>query len=487
MPTSETLRHLLDDVLAPAHFFIAPTLRVVWDRCAETNVSWELFQGRLLDAAHTRQRRSFASWNLFALTGEGRAAEPLLSLKLDADAGEVHVVRGLDCYTWEGYDAGGGVFLSREVRKWVRELAGTVRLDRFALLDELRHELVCQVSHAVVGASRLPLASVETPLPQFSLGQLFYCYRPYAGVRDRQLESYRDLSFWMLTKHTAWLVRGRLLETFLHAVPFAEMDAAVDHFVRCWATHSQGEKGVERNLATLLRTLFNNVSLSPYTDLVDKTLAFVRALEKLGTISPATAADFLGHLLRQNGRHLTAYDLVTFHHRGANYPDALLLDAVLKDYLARIEQQPNLFNGTTDDARRRRRALRQGYLLHRRYENHPVPDQPTSPGENMRVLPIPAYRTSNSRSRTVARNVSSPTTRCRTTSRRMQKRYCGRVSPTWTIPKSCANWAWRCSWTVRSAWASRRPSRTRRCSCRPRRLVVPSPMSACDSCKRTGC
>jgi hypothetical protein len=31
--------------------------------------------------------------------------------------------------------------------------------------------------------------------------------------------------------------------------------------------------------------------------------------------------------------------------------------------------------------------LRQGYLLRRRYEGHPVPDRPTSPGENSRVLP----------------------------------------------------------------------------------------------------
>ena len=53
--------------------------------------------------------------------------------------------------------------------------------------------------------------------------------------------------------------------------------------------------------------------------------------------------DFLGWLLRQIGRHLTAYDLVTFHHRGANYPDALVLDAVLKAYLARIEREPELF------------------------------------------------------------------------------------------------------------------------------------------------
>ena len=99
------------------------------------------------------------------------------------------------------------------------------------------------------------------------------------------------------------------------------------------------------------------------------------------------AADFLGWLLRQIGRHLTAYDLVTFHHRGANYPDALVLDAVLKAYLARIERRPDLFLGDTAEQVMRRRALRQGWLIRRRYEGWPVPDLPTSPGENNRVLP----------------------------------------------------------------------------------------------------
>jgi hypothetical protein len=100
--------------------------------------------------------------------------------------------------------------------------------------------------------------------------------------------------------------------------------------------------------------------------------------------------DFLGHLLRQLGRHLTAYDLVTFHHRGANYPDALLLDAVLKEYLAWADRRPDLFTDSAWEGwrkRLRRRALRQGWLLRRRYEGHAVPDLPTSPGENARVLP----------------------------------------------------------------------------------------------------
>jgi hypothetical protein len=112
--------------------------------------------------------------------------------------------------------------------------------------------------------------------------------------------------------------------------------------------------------------------------------------------------DFFGKLLRQLAQHLTAYDLATFHHGGANYPDALFLDVILKDhFLGEIdmigeadadEETRALFLADDPPSRLRRRGLRQGCLLRRRYEFHPVPDMPTSPGENARVLPAPYRR-----------------------------------------------------------------------------------------------
>ncbi|MBL8794022.1 MAG: hypothetical protein JNM56_08955, partial [Planctomycetia bacterium] len=72
------------------------------------------------------------------------------------------------------------------------------------------------------------------------------------------------------------------------------------------------------------------------------------------------------------------------------YPDALLLDAALKALLDLAERRPDLFLGGSEDdraARLRRRGLRQGWLLRCRYQGHPVPESPTSPGENSRVLP----------------------------------------------------------------------------------------------------
>jgi hypothetical protein len=386
--TAAAVAALAARMLAPAHFFVGRDLTLEWDHVAAEDISWEVFRGRLLDAAHTRQRRTFAAWNVYAVTPEGRAAEPLLSLKWDAAAGELHVVRGVESYAWEGYDAGDNVILSRERRKWVRELAATIRPDRLAGLGDLEDELACRLFLAVVGSSRLPLSSVEAPLTPFSFGELFYCYRPQADRASGPLRGHRGLGEQMLDAPLAWRERSRLLETFLHAAPAAEM-AAAELWVRRW-----GELGqTPSDLAALLRTLFNDVSLSPYTDLVDEALAFVQALETSGYFQAADGVDLLGHLLRQVGRHLTGYDLVTFHHRGANYPDALLLDAVLAAYLDAVERRPDLFLSIKQDEaeakrrRLRRRALRQAYLLRRRYEGHPVPDRPTSPGENSRVLP----------------------------------------------------------------------------------------------------
>jgi hypothetical protein len=392
------LNALIAEMLRPAHFFLGSDLALEWEHAAEENLMWEIFQGRLLDPTQTRQRRSLAAWKVYATVppsppprcgggegGESRPSEPILALYLDTERRRLHVVRGLDSYVWEGYDAGGNVYLSREKRKWVRELIATLDLDRFADVEELRDELACSLFQAVVGTSRLPLSSVEAPLPAFSFGQLFYCYRPDAAETSGPVRGWDGLLSELLRPGLNPSEEAHLLETFLHAAPNAEMNEAAEAFARRLA-----ECGREAaDLTDLLRRMFNEVSLSPYTDLVAKTLAFLRTLETLQIFSTEQVVDFLSYLLRQIGRHLTAFDLVLFHHRGANYPDALLLDAVLQEYLAILDRSPELFLDSIN--RIRRRALRQAWLLRRRYEGHAVPDLPTSPGENMRVLP-PSHR-----------------------------------------------------------------------------------------------
>src|SRR5262249_37760659 len=141
-----------------------------------------------------------------------------------------------------------------------------------------------------------------------------------------------------------------------------------------------------------LKTLVNEVSLSPWTNLVERMLRFVDVLRQTGFLTAEQALDLFGSILIQIGRHLSAYDLITFHHRGANYPDAFLLDALLKSYLrlSRVESglsETPVVARSPDRAILWRRGLRQGWLLRRFYEGHPVPDWPTSPGENNRVLP----------------------------------------------------------------------------------------------------
>jgi hypothetical protein len=380
----EAARQIAADVLRPEHFYAGTHLTLEWAYMGKEEASWEIFKGRLLDPAHTRERRVFETWNVYQMGTDGRSAEPVLSLKWDAAARRFYVVRGIDSYVWEGYDSGGGVILSRERRKWVRELIGAVALEDFSDGAELRDELICLLFHAVVGTSRLPLTSVEAPLPAFSFGQLLYCHglgEPNGGP----VCSVEALARAILRPGLNRLERVKLLEAFLHAVPLADIGAAACRF----ALHLTAKDNI-----ALLRGLFNAASLSPYTGLGEKTVVFLDALERDGFLPEADATDFLGWLLRQIGRHLTAYDLVVFHHRGANFPDALVLDAALKAYLLRIERRPDLFLDVACDAeetrsvkRRRRRALRQGWLIRRRYEEWPVPDLPTSPGENNRVLP----------------------------------------------------------------------------------------------------
>src|SRR5262249_53825501 len=74
------------------------------------------------------------------------------------------------------------------------------------------------------------------------------------------------------------------------------------------------------------QSMLNDISLSPYTNVVKKVLRYVRSRIETQIYYPNEEADFLSHLLRQTGRHLAAFDLVRFHHRGANYPDALLVE-----------------------------------------------------------------------------------------------------------------------------------------------------------------
>jgi hypothetical protein len=398
-PLSEDeIRQVIAGVIQPAHFFVREPLHLEWQNGLPEESAWEIYQGRLLDPAHTRLRQSLECWNVFCVESGNRSAEPLLSLKLDMSRRQLYVTRAIYCYAWEGYHAGDNVYLSRETRKWIRELVGSIALEHFSCRDELRDEIICLLFQAVIGCSRLPLQSVEAPLPAFSLGRLAYIHRTAIGAEMQRavpMQSFRDLIEQGLHDDLAWLEKAKLLEILLRSTPQEELGPAAVLLMSRWHALAYSD----RAFVKLCRTLFNEVALSPYTDFVDKLLLFLKNLTNQGHLTAEGHSDLLSYMLRQNARHLTAYDLITFHHRGANYPDALLLDTVLKAYLALIEDQQELFVSCSQDdgcrqkrKRLRRRALRQAWVLRRTNEGLPVPDAPTSPGENARVLPPPFER-----------------------------------------------------------------------------------------------
>jgi hypothetical protein len=349
---------IIDDVMRPGHFFVAPELRLTWIAARAETIPWEIFRGRLVDASQTREQKSFLSWHMFESNETHPATESTISVKLNVHERVIHVTRGFPAYVWEGFDAGGGVIESREVVKWTRELVGTMQLGDFTNLDGVRDELICLIWSAIVGTSRLPLTSVEAPLPAYSFGQLHYVYRSDAPNQAiAEAEQLRAAGTFL-----SRVERIKLLEFCLRrSVPCEILDLSE---TRIW------------------RDLFNNVSLSPVTSLVGNALTCTAKL-----LCPLDRIDLDRALLQQITRHLTAYDLITFHHRGANYPDALLLDQLLIRYQDALEVSPELFAGTDVPARLRRRAFRQALLLRLNYEGHLVPDAPTSPGENTRLMP----------------------------------------------------------------------------------------------------
>jgi hypothetical protein len=379
------IRAIIEERLAFGHFFVQPPASISLERVSSEALTWEIYHGRLLDAAQTRRRQTFESWNLYWTESDNRSAEPLLSVKFDADQNCLHVTRGIECYAWEAYDDGNNVILTREVRKWTRELVATLDLGAYSNLDHLRDDLGFRLFQAVIGTSRLPLTSLESPLPGFTLGKFAY----FASWMEDPTFAPRETPFEILYERSSKREEAKAVEFLLRTQNAMPMKELARRFVEWWEFGNPfGE------IPALVVRLLDEVSLSPYTDFVENVLGFLRALQEQGTLSIAAHADVLCTILRRLGRHLTAFDLVKFHHRGANYPDLLMLDAVLKELLALAGRQWKLFPASDWDHRREgrlaelwMRGLRQAYFFRRRYEGHPVPEVPTSMGENTRVLP----------------------------------------------------------------------------------------------------
>src|SRR5262249_23034324 len=156
----------------------------------------------------------------------------------------------------------------------------------------------------VVGVSRLPLTSVEAPLPGFTFGRLGYCFRPAAAAAGSgPLTTPEDLLQTAGDVELAPIERVKLLELILRAVrvdEVAQLTPGLAQVLR-WDQFAAADP------LAIVREVMNSVTLSPYTDFTATVLAFVRQLVEVGRITPADRVDFLAHLVRQLGRHLTAY------------------------------------------------------------------------------------------------------------------------------------------------------------------------------------
>src|SRR5262249_46349282 len=162
----------------------------------------------------------------------------------------------------------------RETRKWVRELVGRVNLADFSDAPDLARELAGVVFDAVVGTSRLPLTSVEAPLPAFSLGQLLYVPAQGRETGAGPMRSVQQLLANGLGHDLTWRQKAKLLECLLRTVYAEGVREVAGHLTARWEAigHSPADLG------RLFRTLFNEVALSPYTGFVDTCLACWKAL-----------------------------------------------------------------------------------------------------------------------------------------------------------------------------------------------------------------
>lgn len=403
------IREIVVTALDPRRFFVAAggVLRVEYQPAHD--VVWEIFRGHLLDERQTRQSRRFESWNLW-LDRIPWNAGPLLTVHLDAERAQLHVIRQIVIYAQPPTTVAIAVADSAPALRLIREYVGTVAAGTSADVTlSLQHsdeggggtardaagtsvaELLLQLDRhirlAVFGTNRLPIISPESPLPAFSVGDFGYHGELPAAATATDPDT---IVRWAAEPGRPILDAARLIETALRVVP---RESVADLAAR-FANNFDDDRPPAAVACSLMRAIFNHVSLAPYTDFMPNLVSFVGRLGDDVRFGRDFTIDVLSYFLRHLARHLTAYDLDTFHNQGANYPDALTLDAMLTMYLTEIARTPAAFAGDANrDAtvRLRRRALRQAWLARKQCEGLAVPDSPTSGGELLRVLPA-AFR-----------------------------------------------------------------------------------------------
>lgn len=441
MPCSlDELRGAIASALAPSNFFVAPPGELRIEHIARESLPWEFFLGHLLDETQTRQTRTLESWHAWLDQPGGAAAErPLVSVHLDSATREAFVTRNIHVHGHAVTEQTPGVLETRPMQKWLREYVG-----RWTAVDDLRNAssaleeaLATLLDKAYFGGSRLPVASHESPLPAMALGRTAWfapctdaCLDAFRRNPRRQRETthqcqtladasgYED-SFPAPTaasplRRAAELIDAaycrrelrqqvRRIDLALRASTLEELPTIVE---RLWQRLIELTDPAAA-AAPLIGAWFNQLALTPYQPLAGKLVVVMRALSRADRLGPEQVSDVLCRLLRSLAWHLTAFDLKTFHNFGADYPDLLLLDDLLKLLLELSQTCVEPYAAREPLAARRRAALLQAVLVRQRYRGLPVPDAPTSPGDNQRVWPAEIPRTSDEAIFNVSRRTKS--------------------------------------------------------------------------------
>ena len=149
----------------------------------------------------------------------------------------------------------------------------------FCDIESLHSELTGLLFQAVVGVSRLPLTSVEAPLPGFTLGEFGYLGTAAHGSQIAEILAMRcpeELIGRGVQQEVSWLEKAKLLELLLRATAPEKLPEVADSFGARWEAAGHGC----RQLPDLLRAVFEEVALSPYTDFVEKVLKLLRHFEE---------------------------------------------------------------------------------------------------------------------------------------------------------------------------------------------------------------
>lgn len=319
---------------------------------------WEIFRGQLVSPDLTRIEKCVASWDLFLTGPHQEPAGPVLAVRWIVDADEVCVTRGFAIHGVKTL-AEGNVITTQPAIRWTEELIASRTLGP-ATAEVLVAWLERSLLLALIGTSRLAITSTESPHPAWSWGQCHYL-----------LGTWSSPDGWWTRESDPWLERGRLAgcDFELRRTDPLQMPAAATRIVA-----GAIDGGHEAAFADTLRGLFGELALTPAHHLLANLMALLGVWRER-TPDGATWTELMADMVRQLSRHLTAFDLRRFHNQGANYPDAILIDGFVKLLLPRSAEPATA------------EPLMTACRLRRELEGLPVPDEPTSPGDLMRVRP----------------------------------------------------------------------------------------------------